>query len=190
MLRPLLGAVLVLSIIAVAHSQLDDPNKEGPNLLELVNAGPGPAAFGLSGPAPTSYRVIAVESIRDSVKAVRLNQPRSDGGGVTSLDSSSTSSSTDTIRHKTRAAKRARKGTKVGVAVRPAESPAANAPLASATPLFGSPAAGTVIPGRFVVFFHKNVTSVNAGLNRCGCEAFGCHVWGKELNWSTELASA
>jgi hypothetical protein len=38
--------------------------------------------------------------------------------------------------------------------------------LASATPLFGSPAAGTVIPGRYVVFFHHNVSSSKVGLNK------------------------
>jgi hypothetical protein len=50
--------------------------------------------------------------------------------------------------------------------LRPTANPAANAPLASATPLFGSPAAGTVIPGRYVVFFHSNVSSTKIGLNR------------------------
>lgn len=52
------------------------------------------------------------------------------------------------------------------VEFRPDSNPAANAPLASATPLFGSPAAGTVIPGRYVVFFHSNISSLNVGLNR------------------------
>ena len=166
-----------------------------PEVLPETVSGPE-AQRVFPGPAPTAYCVIAVESSSDQrhdnhngrsggpeasnsgdssagLGRSRSSSPsRSDSskgrsnGASSGFDSGSADSSSRIRSSSPYDSAEPNPSTDLGGVVRPASNPAANAPLASATPLFGAPAAGTVIPGRYVVFFHKNVSSTKVGLNR------------------------
>lgn len=184
-MRAFLRAVCCCVILSGAFCQLDAFNAEGASFPETV-AVTAPSAgilSGSSGPAPSLYTVVAVASSFDDNHngqhsrhgGAKAHHAGDGGVGVGSGRSSSSGSSaggqgrpdvTAGSRHGRSGGSKAERQEAPQPVLRPTGNPAADAPLASATPLFGSPAAGTVIPGRYVVFFHSNVSSTKAGLNR------------------------
>jgi hypothetical protein len=188
MLRAVIRAACVCLLVACVLGQLDTSNKEGTTQPEVapVSLATAGGAAGVAGPAPTRYHVIAVEGPEGASgsKSRQLDRDLIPSGSDQGESGSSTGgrfSSRDSNQQQAgNSAPGSGNRPKSGLngqaarpslaaaptAVRPSESPAANAPLASATPLLGAAAAGTVIPGRYVVFFHNNVSSLSTGLNR------------------------
>lgn len=163
------------------------PVTSGPGALSGIS-GPAPNPFQVVAVASNEYQSaydFAGSSESGSAKAGRpgsgvtrtgsssssapgsgLRSKRRDHGSSSSLNRSSSLSSSSTKETRKQGQAAGPLAGTLHTAIRPQDHPAAAAPLASATPLFGSPAAGTVIPGRYVVFFHHNVSSNKVGLNK------------------------
>lgn len=184
-MRAFLRAVCCCLILSSAFCQLDAFNAEGATFPETVAVFAPSAGIlsGSSGPAPSLYTVVAVAYSFDDNHSGQHSRhggakAHHAGDGGVSFGSGRSSSSGSSAggqgrpngaagsRYGRSGSKAERQEAPQSAVLRPTGNPAADAPLASATPLFGSPAAGTVIPGRYVVFFHSNVSSTKVGLNR------------------------
>lgn len=140
-----------------AYSQLDVINQEGitsPEVASSQSKGGIISSRNAGTVATSPFRVVAVASNARIGRSEELKPSKARSGNHTSSSSSNGASWASDM------------WLDQQPALRPAGNPAADAPLAAATPLLGSPEPGSIIPGRFLVFFHSNVSSVQSGLVR------------------------
>lgn len=169
----LLLAVLFCSALADTV-QLDVTNVEGPAVPEAFTASPSAwrepyyydPSTGAAGSGRQQLVVVAVDGTPLNANERGKSERSSSSSTGADQQSPVTPTTPDAVGAAAQAAARPGAAAAAAAAAQIAANPAANAAVAGAVPNLGVPPAGSRIPGRYVVFFNSNVSSLQMGSER------------------------
>lgn len=159
--RVLLCAVCLLLASSCTHAQLEMNNFEGPDIPEVLLSTPLDAENHGGMPTLGSQKQLTVVAIDEVPVASTVDQH--------SLWQHEASIFRDAVNPDLAAPTTPEVAAATDVdaaAYSVLSAAAAAAPAALDGPAIGSPAMGSIIPGRYVVFFNSNVTDVSSGIQR------------------------